>query len=84
MEMAGVNAEAEMRGSPLTRWLRLSQADLGQLAQQLSERQSTRHLTTQLCSTGSRSRRVEICAVPVPEAEHAWWGFTVSQLPRLN
>jgi PAS domain-containing protein len=83
-EMAGVNSEAEVRGSPLTRWLRLSETDLGQLAQQLSERQSTGRLTTQLCSAGSRSRRVEICAVPVPEGEHTWWGFTVSVLPRLN
>jgi PAS domain-containing protein len=84
MEMAGIHSESEVRGSPLTRWLRLSEADLGQLAQQLSDRQSTGRLTTQLCSGGSRARRVEICAVPVPDGEHTWWGFTVSELPRLN
>lgn len=84
MEMAGVSSEPELRGSPLTRWLRLSQTDLGQLARQLSEREATSRLTTQLCSTGRRSRRVEVCAVPVPDGEHTWWGFTVSELPRLN
>ncbi len=84
IEMAGVNSEAEVRGSPLTRWLRLSEADLGQLAQQLSAREATSRVTTQLCSAGNRSRRVELCAIPVADGEHTWWGFTVSELPRLN
>lgn len=84
LEMAGVNSEAEVRGSPLTRWLRLSATDLAQLAQQLSEREATSRITTQLCPAGNRSRRVELCAVPVADGEHTWWGFTVSELPRLN
>jgi PAS domain-containing protein len=84
IEMAGAGSETEMRGSPLTRWLRLGETDLRRLAEQLSQREATSHLTTQLCRAGNRSRRVEVCAVPVPEGEHTWWGFTVSELPRLN
>jgi PAS domain-containing protein len=84
IEMAGAGSETEMRGSRLTRWLRLQETDLRRLAQQLSQRQATSHLTTQLCCAANRSRRVEVCAVPVPDGEHTWWGFTVSELPRLN
>ncbi len=84
IEMAGVNSEAEVRGIPLTRWLCLSETNLAQLSQQLAAREATSRLTTQLCSPGNRSRRVELCAVPVPDGEHTWWGFTLSELPLLN
>jgi PAS domain-containing protein len=84
IEMAGAGSEAKMRGSPLTRWLRLGETDLRRLAEQLSQREASSHLTTQLCCAGNGSRRVEVCAVPVPDGEHTWWGFTVSELPRLN
>lgn len=84
VEMAGVESEAEMRGSPLARWLNLSAMDLDRLAQQLSQREATTRLTSDLCSARSPPRRVEICAVPVPDGEHTWWGFTISHLPRLN
>jgi PAS domain-containing protein len=84
IEMAGAGSETEMRGSPLTRWLRLGETDLRRLGQQLSQRVATSHVTTQLCCAGTRWRRVEVCAVPVPDGEHTWWGFTVSELPRLN
>jgi hypothetical protein len=82
--MAGAGSETEMRGSPLTRWLRLGETDLRRLARQLSQREATSRLTTQLCCAGNRLRRVEVCAVPVPDGEHPCWGFTVSALPRLN
>lgn len=84
IEMAGVDSEAEVRGSPLARWLQLSATDLTRFRRQLSQREAAGRLTTQLCSPRNPSRRVEVCAVPVPDGEHTWWGFTVSDLPRLN
>jgi PAS domain-containing protein len=84
VDMAGAGSETHMRGSPLTRWLRLGETDLRRLAQQLAQREATSHLTTHLCCAGNRSRRVEVCAVPVPDGQYTRWGFTVSELPRLN
>jgi nitrogen-specific signal transduction histidine kinase len=84
VEMVGAESHVDVCGNVLTRWLRLTDADLSQLRVQLSQRQAATVLTAQLCPARGRPRRVEVCAVPVPDGHNTCWGFTVRNLPRLN
>ena len=84
VEMAGAESHADVCGNVLTRWLRLTDVDVSQLRVQLSQRQATTVLTAQLCPSRGRPRRVEVCAVPVPDGHNTCWGFTVRNPPRLN
>jgi PAS domain-containing protein len=83
-EMVELKSAAEVHGSSLLRWLRLTDEDLARLSTQLSQREAATLLTTQLCPAINSPRRVEICAIPVPDAGNRCWGFTVRDLPRLN
>jgi PAS domain-containing protein len=82
--MAGVRSPAEVRGSSLLEWLQLTEEDLSGLRAHQSQRAAATLLTTELCPAGRRPRRVEICAIPVPDGVNQCWGFTVRDLPRLN
>ena len=86
VEMVGAELQDDVRGNPLTRWLRLTEVDLARLHAHSIQRQATALLTVELCPTGKRARRVEVCAVPVADdhTHNSYWGFTVDFLPRLN
>jgi len=83
-QMVEAGSAAEVRGSSLLGWLRLTEEDLSRLRAQLTQREAATLLTTQLCPVGKRPRRVEVCAIPVPDAVNQCWGFTIRNLPRLN
>jgi PAS domain-containing protein len=83
--MVGMRTEDDVRGTSLARWLRLSTADLVRLNRQRSQRQATSLITTTLlCFACDAQRRVELCAVPVPDGPDTCWGFALQLLPRLN
>jgi PAS domain-containing protein len=84
LDMVRLSPPAQMRGRSLVRWLQLSGGDLARLRDQMSRRQATSFLTTQLRAEGDVSLQVEVCAVAVPDGQLACWAFTVRELPRLN
>lgn len=82
-----------VRGTSLTRWLKLNDADLSSFQAQLSQRRAVSTLTTHLRSACAIAdargrpgnlRRVDLCAVAVPDGPRTCWGFSVRELPRLN
>jgi len=84
VEMVGLKSQTDMRGSPLARWLKLSAQNLSHLQAQMSRRQAVALLTTHLCLDRKSTRRVEVCAVAVPDNQNMCWGFSIRELPLLN
>jgi len=85
LKMVGARREDEVRGTSLVRWLLLTAADLARLQSQRSQRQAVSLITaTFLFPARDAGRRVEVCAVPVPDGPDTCWGFTLQGLPRLN
>lgn len=83
IEMVERRTTAAVCGSSLLRWLALTAADLSRFRLQLARRQAVSLLTTQLCAL-RYPRRVEVCAVAVPDGVDTCWGFSVCELPRIN
>jgi PAS domain-containing protein len=84
IDMVRVTSSAAVRGSSLLQWLTLTQEDLARLGLQLSQRQAVAQLKTRLNPRDHIARDVEVCAIPVPDGPDPCWGFSVSELPRLN
>lgn len=72
-----------LTGAPVTKWLRLTPADLCALSTQRSQRHAVTRLTARLCTDRSRGR-VEVYAVAVPDARDSCWGFCIYEAARLN
>jgi nitrogen-specific signal transduction histidine kinase len=84
IDMIKVGATAELYGTSVLHWLKFSEADLTRLRDQVADHQAVALLTTHLCPVRQPRRRVEVCAIPVPEDRQTSWGFTVRELPNLN
>jgi PAS domain-containing protein len=84
IEMAEAGSPAEVRGSALVRWLKLSAEDLSGLREQLSERRAATLLAATMHSSRNCPTPVEVCAVAVPDGPNSCWGFSVRKLVRLN
>jgi PAS domain-containing protein len=84
LDMIGLHAHSKTQGEPLTRWLKLSPVDLERLRDQMFQRRAVSLLRARVEPRKGLSRRVEVCAVAVPDGEHTCWGFTVRELPSLN
>lgn len=82
--MVHAKSPDDVRGKSLLRWLPLTAADLSRLRTSLSERHASILITASLHPDRHLSRRVELCAVPVPDGPDTCWGFTVRNLPRLH
>jgi PAS domain-containing protein len=83
-KMAGAEAQGEILGNSLLRWLLLTALDIERLSERLSQRQAAELVATVMRPNQGNPRQVEVCAVPVPDGIHTRWGFTVRMLPRLN
>jgi PAS domain S-box-containing protein len=83
-KMAGAEAEGELLGNSLLRWLLLTGPDIERLSERLSQRQAADLIAAVMQPNHGKSGQVEVCAVPVPDGVNTRWGFTVRMLPRLN
>jgi len=83
-EMVGYESLAEFRGRSVIRWLKFSAADLERLREQTSQRQAATQFCVSLRPGAQPLRRVEVCAVAVPDGLDTCWGFTIRELVRVN
>jgi PAS domain-containing protein len=84
LALIDLNSQADVIGESLARWLRLSEADFLRLRRQLVLRHAASLLCTHVRSDSLRPRRVEVCAIAVPDGAHSCWGFGIRELARLN
>ena len=83
-EMVGQDICDGLRGKSAIRWLKFSALDLERLREQKSRRQAAIHFSVALRSVAKPVRRVEVCAVAVPDGQDPCCGFTIRELTRLN
>lgn len=75
---------AEIRGTSVLQWLRLTSHDLVRLQNQMLQREASSVMTACLRTEKAAALEVEVCAVAVPDGQNTCWGFTIRELPRLN
>jgi len=84
LALIALKSQSDVIGESLGRWLRLSDADFLRLNRQLLLRHAASLLCTHVRSDPFRPRRVEVCAIAVPDGANSCWGFGIRELARLN
>lgn len=84
LQMIELDSTQEVCGRSLTRWLGLTQDDLGRMRRQMAARESVSSLITTLLSGQSAPRDVEALAIAVPDGPDTCWGFSIRERSALN
>jgi nitrogen-specific signal transduction histidine kinase len=84
ISMIGPASRANLRGTPLARWLNFTAAELAALQKQLCQRQAVTRLKSSLRCARRDARQVEVHAIAVPDDQAPCWGFSVALLRLLN